>query len=419
MPLEALLSAGETCNRLHQLAGYIYQHTYSGLVAYYYYGRLRTGWYLETENYAEYIHKFSINSHEISNFTREQTKFRNIKQLSVRNVNVTSFEIESIKNVLKNVERFSISWWEVNGSFYDTVLAHCPKLTHLYLQSSPNGSTIIGSDNDWLLRKYPALEHFSLTMFWEPKIDELKTFLEINPNIKTFSAVDKWFWANREVVLSANVQLNELSIFITSEDWENFGSLWNLLNQLFERGFYKRLNLYYNVYACNQTLFDQMAKLNGIRKLENKCSDKISLSAFSDVENILFKDSDKLNDLDAIATNLTKLQKINFLFARMDHIKRLVSQAANLSKIIIGSLIDEENGRTTKWEPFLLREMNWYREKLAGAKKLTIYVEENVYLATKWKLKNTNLSLVQLLRTDSYEDDDDFNIFGHQQRNDI
>lgn len=50
-----------------------------------------------------------------------------------------------------------------------------------------------------------------------------------------------------------------------------------------------------------------------------------------------------------------------------------------------------------------LPAMNREREKLHGAQKMTIYVREDIYLATKWALIKNQFSLIRLKRIDSFE----------------
>lgn len=52
-----------------------------------------------------------------------------------------------------------------------------------------------------------------------------------------------------------------------------------------------------------------------------------------------------------------------------------------------------------------LEMLNRAREELAGAQKVTIYVPDAIFLATKWATKNgtTNFSLIEMKRSSSYE----------------
>lgn len=47
--------------------------------------------------------------------------------------------------------------------------------------------------------------------------------------------------------------------------------------------------------------------------------------------------------------------------------------------------------------------MNIEREKLNGAHKVTIYVEEKDYLMIKWKYNKTDFGLIEIKRNDSYD----------------
>lgn len=52
--------------------------------------------------------------------------------------------------------------------------------------------------------------------------------------------------------------------------------------------------------------------------------------------------------------------------------------------------------------------LNNERKKLAEAQKLIIYISDHVFLATKWATNNddTNFSLIEMRRADSYKCDD-------------
>lgn len=50
-----------------------------------------------------------------------------------------------------------------------------------------------------------------------------------------------------------------------------------------------------------------------------------------------------------------------------------------------------------------LRGLNKEREKLTFAKKILIYVKEDIFLATKWALTQTEFNLIEMKRIDSYD----------------
>lgn len=50
--------------------------------------------------------------------------------------------------------------------------------------------------------------------------------------------------------------------------------------------------------------------------------------------------------------------------------------------------------------------LNEERKKLEGARKVTIYVIEDIYLRTKWSTHSINLNLVEIRRFESVDWDD-------------
>lgn len=47
------------------------------------------------------------------------------------------------------------------------------------------------------------------------------------------------------------------------------------------------------------------------------------------------------------------------------------------------------------------------RGKLFGAKKIMLYVKEDIYLATKWAYKMTDFGLIEIMRTSSHPYDEE------------
>ncbi|XP_055303149.1 uncharacterized protein LOC129568846 isoform X1 [Sitodiplosis mosellana] len=60
---------------------------------------------------------------------------------------------------------------------------------------------------------------------------------------------------------------------------------------------------------------------------------------------------------------------------------------------------------TSDWRVLDLVAINKERAKLSGARKITIYVRDDIFLATKWTVRHgdINLSLIEMKRTDSLE----------------
>lgn len=97
-------------------------------------------------------------------------------------------------------------------------------------------------------------------------------------------------------------------------------------------------------------------------------------------------------DLEVLAKNLLKLDRLTIYRTRFEHILPFIQHSVNLKTIAIeyfdGDILD-------------LPALNKERKKLLGARKVTIYVEERVFLATKWASKTTHLGFIELKRIES------------------
>lgn len=66
---------------------------------------------------------------------------------------------------------------------------------------------------------------------------------------------------------------------------------------------------------------------------------------------------------------------------------------------------EAKDNDTSDWRVLNLVALNEERSKLTGARKITIYFRDDIFLATKWTTLhgNTNLSLIEMKRSDSLE----------------
>lgn len=164
------------------MIGYMLQKNYLSAVYSCSGNSVRIGSY-EAEPFTEFIKAISVDSDSIEHFIRLNTesKFGGLKQLEISRARINAERVEQMKPALKSVNILRLNMCEIEGSFYDTVLAHCSELTHLQVVSrSPN---VIGNGNVWLLKRYSKLQHFALMLFNETQTIKLKTFLNLNQNV--------------------------------------------------------------------------------------------------------------------------------------------------------------------------------------------------------------------------------------------
>lgn len=77
---------------------------------------------------------------------------------------------------------------------------------------------------------------------YEFKHNEMVTFFQRNPNLQTSSTDSYSLWENRHSFLNIDICLDRLAIEFISDNLAD--NVITLLNELYERGFYKRLHIY-------------------------------------------------------------------------------------------------------------------------------------------------------------------------------
>lgn len=349
----------------------------------------------------EFIHKFrlvDINSFQY--ILHVQPKFRRIRQIDFERMKLSDVHLECLKEIFAKIEFLRIIECKLDGNLHDSMLAMCPNLKRLTLfQTNVNDSNIIGDSNDWLHRKYPTLEQFQLNKS-NRKFDgigELKAFLELNPNIKKLQIHQRHMKGFEDLWMSANVQLDEFALVTASIDT----NLCSLLNNLHASGFYKRLKLEC-ICKISQDTVDQLAALKRLIELLSFFRmDSVELSALIDLEKLYIGRIRGIIDFHALPSTLKNLQAIRFYSASFDNIWPFVGQAPQLKRIAIEHLYVGKHFCSVT-NVIDLVTLNKERNKVERACKLTIYVQEKIYLATKWALKDIDFKLIRLKRIESY-----------------
>lgn len=216
LSLRDLIAVGNTCKRLQRIAGDFFQLNYSGRSA----RGENDGIYissLQSNIFSEYIKKISISGNRLKAYRYIGSNCTNsIKYFRVHGfLPVDAFDC--VKDILKDVEVLEMNECFINGEFYENYLKFCPNVKKLHVARSgyiQDKSIIIGTGNEWLLRKYPTLKHFELTDSYDLNGNELKTFFEINKNINSFSTDARTLWENRQLFSEINVSLDVFAINI-------------------------------------------------------------------------------------------------------------------------------------------------------------------------------------------------------------
>lgn len=314
---------------------------------------------------------------------------------------------------MRKVEIVQIRNCSIEGDFYESLLKYCGNLKELYVQDADVGRrrTPYGQvkDNKWLLHTYPSLEHLEIIPQQMYRIPEFVTFFERNQSVRSFSISSTCLWDNMNTFLKVNVNLDTLKVKLfpsTSFDFDgdenrlsDMRSICNLVNQLYERGFYKRLHFY--VLSVDRKCSDLLVSLPGLEKLCIKqFSECFNLVHLTNLKELNILSGANADDMEILANSLVNLQRLFLRNAAYSMLLSFIRHSIKLRKVMVfpnnrGSF----DGRILK-----ILTLNTEREKLCAAQKVTIFVPDNIFLATKWKINNgnTNLNLVEMKRSESY-----------------
>lgn len=303
--------------------------------------------------------------------------------------------IECMKPILNSVERVSIFVNQMAADFHnDFVQLHLPMCTNVkYLHVA------YLNNDEWLLYNFPSLEHLHLTAFFAGSSPELRSFFELNPNVRRFSTDAQFALDNENWMTESNVHLDELGIQCFDGDVPD---ICRLLNILFRRGLYKRLKLYF-CDGFDQGHFDLIASLNGLDTLHLKdnCVKDFAKTPMPQVKEFCLHNTSGVHDgLVRLVESFTNIERINCGYASFKSILPFIHRSIKLKKIKIQT--PEDDG-TYCYEGIIeLPALNRERSRYAGASKVTIYVGEYFYLQTKAAFMTTEFTLVELKRAESF-----------------
>lgn len=398
LSLEDVHAFGVTCKKFQRIAGKYFQRTYVST-------ELRgtfDGVYAcsdvscngQLSGFNQHIDHISIYGNRIADEEIDIFRYiksncnESLKKIQFLDVAITKRSIKMIRKNLKKIEVLEIESCTINGNLYRDLLKYCSNLKSLSIRR-------FGGNIKWLKKVYPkliAIEIYQIGF----KIDQLKKFFERNVNIRSFSIDANCLWQNEESILAANVGLEDLIVDIYG--WEfRIESISSLLSRLYERGFYRRLHLY--APYTDQPTTEQIAGLRGLTKLylSNYIAYAIFLPEMNNLKELSFRSCPEFFETEI--SKFESLERVFFEQANIDDILPFIHHLSKLQKINVDHFKNE-----TKMNFILdLKSMNDERAKLFDPCKVTIYVEEKVYLDTKWAMKHINLNLVELKRSESHE----------------
>lgn len=328
-------------------------------------------------------------------------------ELRMTQIDLTDYEIECIKGILNGVEIVEMEHCTIKSDFYENFLRFCPKLKRLSVSRSSydrDHGIVIGSNNDWLFRTYPTLEHLELTDLYEFMNQELMAFFQRNPNVRIFSTDAKSLLANRDAFLECDIKLNRLAIefhpqAINSEIEPNaiVDFFYKQLIKLHKRAFFQELHLYIT-FLDHQINVQKLFTLEPLTMLGGYIN-SIEVSA-ANVTELNITEGCSVIDLDSLPDKVPNLERIHFSNASSDHILPFIRHSPKLMQMKIENLIDGSHLLNGALD---LNALNLKRQKLIKARKLIIYVNERVFLATKWQNMQMFFNRLEVRRGESFD----------------
>lgn len=351
--------------------------------------------------------KVYISCHSVNKFSQlDACLVQRIKEVNVMFNDMTGDQIEGIRGILCQADKIDVIEWywdhEVNQDFYEFFLKFCKNTKYLSISNIQRGP-IIGIGNEWLLRSYPQLQHLQLNdsdLFGEghsDKIPELAEFFTCNPNVRTFSTTFHMLKLNGDFLKAANVKLDRLTVF---GDWSRDDAMYelcNLLKELYRKGFYQRLHFHvYHTYS--EENLQQIVSAPAIEKLHLMTISAV-MPPLVHLKELCITTGDNFADLDAVAKNLLNVERIFIARCSSNFIVPFIRYAPKVRHLKVVFLSEGMyfDGKTVD----LLR-MNQERQLLSGASKTNIYVNEKVFLATKWTANQVSVGLIELKRDRAY-----------------
>lgn len=353
------------------------------------------------EDGKEVIHCYNNKYDQLVQMESNDIKF--IKEVEMWGETLSASDVAHAQCILEKVEKLLIGTNEIEVEFHNGIFQWCTELKCLSI-CKIEGPTIIHNDKTWMQRNYPTIEKIELDdtpiggRYLGEEIVELATFFTMNPQIRNFSTTFNLLWETRNWILPSEIRFDQLDIKGDCfEEYGNVGRICDLLSTLFDRGFYKRCRV--AAYAIYEQ--DEIDEIVSVRGMEELYMDVL-------VEDAVFMPRPELNQLsisysphfgdwNIIVGNFGNIERVHFQRAVATNIVPIIREAIKVTEIKIDKLDAGEYFENGIINVFAWNEL---RKQFHDAQRLTIYVEERVFLATKWTYTNTSFDKIELKRAE-------------------
>lgn len=399
LPLQGLIKYAMLNKQCLDEAGQYFRYNFQARVQYGQSGNIYSeSDQLQINTFKPFVRSILIENVDLKNFQSE--RFTNLSEIEFIGSRLGS--TAKVWGVLANIDTLKFIDCQLDRDFHASFLNITKRLKRLYIRDS-DSPYILGTTNVWLTKTYPALKQFELNS--QRVTNKVIKFLEINSNICHFSTSIEFLIANMNSLLASQVKLDVLSILhgYTKIGVAQFETFVSQLNKLREKKLFINLHLYY-FFPQNDYIYP--IKALSLTTVMHKTFDfhSFSLSRLGNLEELYVNCVCQLNDVREVEL----LTTLRYVYINQDEINNILPfiRLKTLRKITLYSVGEGPHfNRASKIID--LSVLNKERE-MATNNKLTVYVQEKVYLATKYANKEKNHHLIEIKRIQSYDGGHDF-----------
>lgn len=403
LSLTELLALAQSCKQLNGISAAYFLNNYSSSAVCIDNGifcQLNGSKYGPPLNaFSKYLKTITIKSLNQINYIKTDC-VGSLSELIFVDVMLTSASIKCIKQCLSGIQTVKLIDCKLHGDFYEKFLKYCHHLKSLTLCNVQCKT----KDNDWINRVHPKLEQLQLIRF--PGGINLHEIFQMFPNIRSLEIEEDFFWLNKMEFVNENNNLDELTIRIRNANNPSTQCIYFSLNSFYKQKYFKRLHLRF-VGILTQSIIDQIPNIEALETLHLKGESSSYIPILNNLKE-LRTFGGNLN-MEKTVKNLNNLEKIDFFEANIEHIVLAIRELVRLKEINIRTLNEKglfNVGFNAKHfynrGALNLSALNTERESfIIGASKVTIRVDEHIFLATNWaQTDNSHMShnLIEIKR---------------------
>lgn len=375
LTLEELIAVGKTCKRMQTYAGDFFQN-YPRMMVVECNVRLRI--------FNKFISQIMIMSSDEDLFQFIGSNFKSLKEIKFFQLSLKPNQIRHLKPIMDQIE--FIYLFNVNDDDDYNFLKMFPNLKRLSICGGSRAFILTGDE-------YPALEHLDYYPSDVNIVNGIGTFLEKNPNIRSFATRAEFLQNNQQAFKESHIELHDLII----HDKINSGMV-SLLNELYSKKVFKRLHL-----DGPGKRFKFITKLDGLKRLtyvEFNIDNlhEFNLTTLSEIKEFSFIGSSLNDNMEKLSKNLVNLERIHLGECNYNQILSIIRYSKFMKKIHIVRYVDDVLDLTV-WNEERRKVIE--RDSGSGINKLIIFLREECYLKFKWANIEADFDFIELRRKES------------------